>query len=415
MTGLARRVAATYCPDGVGEGRLAPMESLGRIYPMFGAAFTDTAARAADREALADGRLIDLGIGAYFPTDPRVIDAAIAALQGGATRYLDSAPLKEAIAAKYADEQGVGVDAQAQVVLLGGARAGIMLAMLALVDEGDEVVLADPEYLGLAHAAAAAGGRVVRAAMRREDDGRLVPDLDVLVSAIGPRTSVVAVTNPGNPTGHLWSPGELARRGEAARQAGAVLVVNEVYDRLLLAAGARHTGALAAVGDEGVIVIGGVAKAYDMTGFHLGWMVAGEDLTATLSDLRFLTHQAEPPAVSQHAALAALTPPVRDEHPARSAALMAANAEATVAALQGLEGVRCPMPAAGQFAFPYVGGDDQAVAERLKRDAGVCVVPGAAWGQMGRGHLRVALANPPALHGAGLDRLRGGLAARGGR
>jgi len=408
VTSLARRVAAAYLPDVVGDGLLPPMQSLGRIYPMFGAVFSDSAARRRDEAALADGTLVDLGIGSYFPTDERVIEAAVTALRNGATRYLDSTPLKAAIAAKYGDEQSVTVDLT-EVLLLGGARPGIMLAMLALVDEGREVVVPDPDYLGLAHAAAVVGGHVVRPAMRRLDDGSLVPDLDALVDNIGERTAVVAITNPGNPTGHVWSRAELDAVADAARHHGATMVVNEVYDRLVLDPAVAHVGALALGEREGVVVIGGVSKAYDMTGFHLGWIVADAGLVAALSDLRFLAHQAEPSAASQHAALAALTPPVRDEIPKSGCARLAHNAAAVTGALADIGSIRCPTPAAGQFAFPYVGGDDQALAEALKTDAGVCVVPGSAWGRMGRGHLRLALANRAEIQTEGLARLRSGL------
>jgi aspartate/methionine/tyrosine aminotransferase len=248
--------------------------------------------------------------------------------------------------------------------------------------------------------------------MRRGEDGAFTADIEAIVAAIRPATRIVALTNPGNPTGYMWTGDELKTVAHAARRVGGTLLVNEVYDKLILDARRTHVGAIAAAGLDGVVVIGGVAKCYDMTGFHLGWIVADAGLVAAMSDLRFLTHQAEPPAVSQHAALAALTPPIRDEHPARSRAMLLANAQATTAALTGLSGVRCPVPAAGQFAFPYVGGDDQAVAEALKRDAGVCVVPGGAWGRMGMGHLRIALANPADLHAEGLRRLRAGLADR---
>ncbi|MHB8669602.1 MAG: pyridoxal phosphate-dependent aminotransferase [Acidimicrobiales bacterium] len=413
MPRLARRVAAAYLPDEE-QGGLGPMQSMGRIYPAFGAVFSDADARAADVSAFADGRLLDMGIGRYFPTSPAVIDAAVAALQKGTTRYLDSDPLKEAVAAKFADEQGVVLDPSTQVLLLGGARAGIMLAMLALVDDGDEVVVPDPDYLGLSHAAVVAGGRLRRPAMQLRPDGSLEPDLERILACIGSATSVVALTNPGNPTGWLWTEGQLRELVDATRRVGATLVVNEVYDRLLLDPARRHVGVLTAAGTDGVVVIGGVAKCYDMTGFHLGWLVAGPQLTATLCDLRFLAHQAEPAAVSQCAAVAALTPPVREQHPLRSAAAMAANARAVIDALAGIPGVLCPFPPAGQFAFPFAGGDDQVVAEQLKQDVGVCVIPGSAWGRTGRGHLRLTLANPPDVQAMGLERLRAGLLRRRG-
>jgi aspartate/methionine/tyrosine aminotransferase len=407
---FASRVARTYRPDGA----LSVMEVMGQIYPAFGAVFRDVESRAQDEAALADGSLLDLGIGRYGPTHPAVVEAAVASLRAGCTRYLDLYDLKVAVAIKYRDEHHVIVDATSQILLLGGARAGIMLSFLALVDAGDTVVVPDPDYLGLAHAAVAAGGRVVRPPLRREADGRLVPDVDVLVDAISSGAVAVALTNPGNPTGHVWTAAELDAVLDASDAAGAMVVVNEIYDRLVIDGSAHRSLAAAAV--EGrAILIGGTAKCYDMTGFGLGWVVSSAPVIAQLADLRFMTHQAEPSAVAQHAALAALSPPVRDDHPRAAVEVLRTNAAATVAALASVDGVRCPFPAAGQFAFPYVGGDDIAVAKVLKQE-GVCVIPGAAWGSQGRGHIRVALANPADEQAEGLARLRAGLrVAVGGR
>src|SRR5438270_6935754 len=101
----ARRVGAAYRPDG--PGSVSPMEAMGRVYPMFGAVFGDAEARAFDDARLADGTLVDLGIGRYFPPDTAVIDAALDALRSGHTRYLDPDALKTALAANYSDEPGV--------------------------------------------------------------------------------------------------------------------------------------------------------------------------------------------------------------------------------------------------------------------------------------------------------------------
>lgn len=403
---LAGRVEAAYLPGVAAEGRLPPMQALGRIYPMFGAVYSEPSARERDLAWLASGELIDIGIGSYGAPHPSVIEAAVRALESGHTRYLELEALPAAVAAAQREVHGAAVD-PAEVVVLGGARAGIMLTFLALIERGDRVVIPDPDYPGVSHAAALLDAVVVRPAMRKQLDRSFAPDIDAIADAM-PGARILAFTNPGNPTGHVWTEGELRAIADVAREQGVTVVVNEVYDRLQMTE-SKHVGWTAFNGLDRGMVIGGTAKCYDMTGFRIGWIIAERSLAARLTDLRFLAHQAEAPAADQFAAVAALTPPVRDTHPATAAAALLENARATVDALSGIPGVRCPQPRAGQFAFIEVGGDDQALAERLKEEAGVCVVPGGAWGACGRGHLRIALCNPPGVMAEGLRRLRSGL------
>ena len=115
-----------------------------------------------------------------------------------------------------------------------------------------------------------------------------------------------------------------------------------------------------------------------------------------------------PSAAALYAARAALSEPLRSQHPIRSVAILEENAQSAAKAFSEAPGFQFPGVGGGQFAFPWVGVDDVELCLQLKNEAGVSLMPGSAWGSMGRGHVRVALANMPDVHARGLARLRAG-------
>jgi aspartate/methionine/tyrosine aminotransferase len=157
---------------------------------------------------------------------------------------------------------------------------------------------------------------------------------------------------------------------------------------------------------ERSIVISSLTKTYNMMGFAMGWQVTSPRLVKRLGDLRFMTHYVPPSPSSQHAGLAALTPPLRDEIVSEVTRTFERGAQMTCAALADIEAVNCPMPQGGQFAFCHVGGDDLRFADWLKAEFGLAVVPGVIWGPSGRGFIRLALGNPPDYQERGLAMLR---------
>ena len=394
-----RAYARSASPDGP-----VPVEAMGRIYPDFGHRFRQQNKPAAGTPRVAP---LDLGIGTYFTCAEEIVEAGVAALRQGHTRYETVDRLKDAICAKFLDEQNIALTNE-NVLLLGAARPGMALTLLAGIDPGDTIVIPDPDYIGLTHMACAVGANVVRAPMTRADDGRLSLDLSALDRLADSGFSALILTNPGNPTGNVLSREDLRAISGIADKAGAFVMVNEIYDKLMH--GGQFTS-YAAVGDlDTSIVVGGTSKSYEMTGFGIGWLISSPANVARMEDLAFLTHQSKPDAVSQYAALAALSAPVRNASPARSVEVLKANARRTAEALDGYEGCRCPLPIAGQFAFPYVGGDDLELARFLLDEVALQVVPGSVWGSQGAGHLRLALANSPDHQAEGLSRLREGIA-----
>ena len=147
-----------------------------------------------------------------------------------------------------------------------------------------------------------------------------------------------------------------------------------------------------------------------MTGLPLGWLAGSEELLRPLADVAFMFHVPTPSAPALYAGLAALTEPLRSEHPRKSVEILQNNARLTAEVFAGVPGFKFPAVGGGQFAFPWVGVDDVELCVQLKRAAGVTLMPGSAWGRMGRGHVRVALANRPEVQAQALDRVRAGLA-----
>jgi aspartate/methionine/tyrosine aminotransferase len=389
-----------------------PLHALAQIYPKFGKRFRLEDAGAPSVQSKPLRPFVDLGIGEYFDCDPEIIRAAIDSLRAGNTRYLILEPLKHAIANAYREEHGVHIDAQ-EVLLLGGARPGIAIAALAGIDPGDVVIVPDPDYIGLTHMASAVGATLVRVPLKRIAEVGFAPDLDAIKAHAAAGARAILLTNPNNPTGFVWRRGDLETLALISDRFGMLVVVNEIYDRLVFRG--NHCS-YASIGNlERAVIIGGTAKVYDMTGFGLGWILSSAENVAVFEDLLFLTHQGKPDATSQHAALAALTSPVRERGASNSRARLLVNAQLTVEALDGFCGCRCPLPDAGQFAFPWIGGDDLEVARFLKTNFQVQVVPGSIWGSQGAGHLRVALANDKSRQAEGLERLRAGLMARNQR
>ena len=245
--------------------------------------------------------------------------------------------------------------------------------------------------------------------MQRGPDGALSVDVVRLTETVRSGCRLVMITNPNNPTGHVWSLEALRALSDALTEVDGVLLANEVYDKLTFT-GVRHVSALAACDPSRTIVVSGPGKAYDITGLPLGWLAGPEDLLRPMADVSFMFHIPSPSAAALYAARAALSEPLRSQHPLRSVAILEDNAQLAAKAFLEVPGFRFPQVGGGQFAFPWVGVDDVELCLQLKKVAGVSLMPGSAWGRMGRGHVRVALANMPDVHARGVARLRAGLA-----
>jgi len=354
------------------------------------------------RELEAQGRsIVHMEIGEPdFPTPEPILRAGLRALQKGELFYSPACglpQLREAIAGYYRTRYGVELP-PSRILVTTGASAALLLACAALVDPGDEVLLADPGYPANRHFVRVFEGVPRLVPVDAGSGYQLAPDH--LEQHWGTRTAAALVATPANPTGTLVSAERLSGMAEFARERGGVLIVDEIYHGLVYEGDYTTAAALA----EDVFVINSFSKYFNMTGWRLGWMVAPERAVGELDKLAQNLYLAAP-TPAQLAALAAFEPETlailedrRREFQERRDYL--------VPALRGL-GFEIPVMPQGAF-YVYAGcgrltRDSFAFARDLLEQAGVAITPGVDFG-----------ANAPERHvrfayTSSIDRLREGV------
>ncbi|MCP5277366.1 MAG: pyridoxal phosphate-dependent aminotransferase [Thiobacillus sp.] len=342
------------------------------------------------RELEARGRdIVHLEIGEPdFATPAPIVAAGMDALQAGLTHYtpaLGLPALRQAIAAYYGTRYGAAVDPE-RVCVTPGASGALLLAMAALFDPGEEVLMADPGYPCNRHFARLVEARGVGVPVGPESHFQLTAEL--VDRHWRPQTRGVLVANPGNPTGTLIAPGELAAIHEVVRKRGGVLLVDEIYHELVYGDSPPSAAGLG----EDVVVINSFSKYFLMTGWRLGWMLVPPALVPAVDRLAQNIFLAAP-TVAQHAALAALAPQTRPLLEAAKAEL-GNRRDWLFPQLKHL-GFDLPVMPDGAF-YIYAGIDAfgeeaEGLAERWLMEAGVAVTPGTDFGlHLASRHVRFA-------------------------
>src|SRR5215210_4598470 len=349
----------------------------------------EVAARA--RALEGEGRsIVHLEIGEPdFDTPANVRDAAKRALDEGATHYapFPGIPaLRDAIAADATARKGFSVTSDRVFVTVGGK--GVMLyAILGIIDPGDEVIVPDPGYPIYESLVRFVGGRPIPIPIRMTNDFRL--DVDELESLITPRTRMLVINSPANPTG------------------GVLTLADEIYSRILYD-GTEHVSIASLPGmAERTIVLDGFSKTYAMTGWRLGYAIVPPTLVQTYSQLIINTISCAP-TFAQLGAVEALTGPQDDVE--AMVVEFRARRDLVVEGLNAIPGIRCLRPSGAFYAFPDVartGLTGAELAERLLHEAGVCVLAGTAFGGVGTDHIRISYANSRENLSRALERIRG--------
>jgi aspartate/methionine/tyrosine aminotransferase len=328
-----------------------------------------------------------------FDTPENVRDAAKAALDSGLTHYPPYAGLPElraAIAADTTSRRGFAVEPSNVFVTVGGK--GVMVyAILALVDPGDEVIVPDPGYPIYESMARFVGGTPVPIPIRQSNDFRL--DVDELASLITPRTKLIVINSPANPTGGVLTRHDIERIAELALRHDLVVMSDEIYSRILYD-GAEHVSIAALDGmADRTITLDGFSKTYAMTGWRMGYAIVPDWLVKPFGQLIINTISGVT-AFAQAGAIEALRGPqdevdamVREFH---------ARRDLIVDGLNAIPGFDCLRPQGAFYVFPDVSGTGftgAELAERLLQEAGVCVLAGTAFGGIGTDHIRISYAN----------------------
>lgn len=337
--------------------------------------------------------VISLGRGdPDLPTPPHIVDAAKRALDEGYTHYTHWAGMPElraAIADKLLKDNGLTYDPQTEIVVTVGCQEAVYIAFQALLDSGDEVIMADPYYPVYVRAIELAGGKAVPIPVRQEDDYVLSP-ADVR-RKITPKTKALAIVSPHNPTGAVYDAGVLRQLADLAKQHGLWIISDEIYEKLLFD-GHSHHSVVSPGNRDACILINGFSKAYAMTGWRVGYMAGPKAFMESVHSIKYtLTTCA--PAVSQRAALAALTGPQDciDE-------FVATYDERRKVVMPGLKrmGMNLGRPAGGLFLYASVDHLDPSAFNFCRRaltEAKVLIFPGTAYGS-GEGRLRVSILAP---------------------
>jgi aspartate aminotransferase len=356
----------------------------------------------------ATGRsIIHLQIGEPdFDTPANVREAAKAALDAGATHYppFPGIPrLREAIAADATARKGFPVEPSNVFVTVGGK--GVMLyAILGLVDPGDDVLVPDPGYPIYESLTRFVGGNPIPLPIRMQNDFRL--DVDELASLVTPRTRGLVINSPANPTGGVLTRGDLERIADLAIRRDLWVLDDEIYSRILYD-GAEHVSIASLPGmAERTIVLDGFSKTFAMTGWRMGYAIVPDALVKTYGQLIINTISGVA-TFAQEGAVEALNGPQDDVD--AMVVEFKARRDLIVDGLNAIPGIECRRPVGAFYVFPSIAGTGLSgadLAERLLQEAGVCVLPGSAFGQYGDDHIRISYANSQANLTEALGRIR---------
>jgi aspartate aminotransferase len=362
----------------------------------------------------AQGReVIHLEIGEPdFDTPEHIIEAGCDALRHGATHYTPPAgipELREAIARDASARRGVSFSAD-DVVVTPGGKPVMFFTILALVDEGDEVIYPNPGFPIYESMINFAGGVAVPIQLEEARDFSL--DVERLCSLVTARTRLIILNSPHNPTGGVLSRAELAVIAETVRRFPDLYVLSdEIYSRMIYEG--EHTSIAALPGmRERVVTLDGFSKIYAMTGWRLGYGLFPSELAPAIARLTANSNSCTNTA-TQRAGVAALTGPQDD-----SAAMVAEfkrRRDFVVRGLNTIPGISCKLPHGAFYVFPNITGLGMAsdeVADLLLYEAGVATLAGTAFGRFGEGYIRLSYANSTENIEKALERIRATLASR---
>jgi aspartate aminotransferase len=353
--------------------------------------------------------LVDFGAGEpHYDTPGHIKEAAIAAIQNNFTKYTavgGTAELRDAIVNRHAMDFGSDYKREDCIASTGGKHA-LFNAIQVLVDHSDEVILPVPYWVSFKDIVRYAGGEPVYIATDEKHDFALTADM--VEKAITPRTKVIILNSPNNPSGSVMKPADMTAVLKLAHDRGIYVVSDECYVYL------NHTGHMFSAGcvhevKERLIIIGSLSKTYAMTGWRLGYALGPAPIIAAMSKLQSQS-TSNPTSIVQKAAVAALT---GSQEPVKQMlAGYISLRDQVVEGLRAIPGLTCAAPNGAFYAYPNVShyfdrggmssGSD--VARRLLHEAHVVVVPGEGFGT--QDHIRVSYATSPENLQRGLERMR---------
>ena len=342
----------------------------------------------------AEGRsVIHLEIGEPdFPTPDNIVEAAYGAMHADYTHYTPAGGILE-VRQAVADflNRRLGTDVQPlEVVMVPGSKNVLLFTLLSCDEPGDEVILPDPGYPVYESLVRFIGARPVPIRLREERDFRM--DLDELASLVTDRTRLLIVNTPQNPTGGVLTRDDVEFISRLAVERDLLVLSDEIYSQITYG-DFEHVSLLAQPGmRERTVLLDGMSKAYAMCGWRLGYGVAPRELAAKMETL-MINSSSCAAAFTQMAAIEAFSAPESDRAVKMMVGEFQRRRDLMVDGLNRIPGFRCARPEGAFYAFPNVEGtgmDEKEMADRLLTEAGVAVLPGTAFGEGGKGYIRLA-------------------------
>ncbi len=339
-----------------------------------------------------------------FDTPPNIVDAAVAALRSGWTHYGPSAgqpELRQIIASYVSRTRGIQVSPE-EVVVVPGGKPIIFFTMLALIEEGDEVIYPNPGFPIYESMIEYAGGKAVPVLLREERDFAM--DVDDLAALMTSRTKLIILNSPQNPTGSVLSRRDIERTAEVIGNRNIMVLSDEIYSRLQFEGEPFSILSLPGM-RERTILLDGFSKTYAMTGWRIGYGIMRSDLAAHMT--RLMTNSNSCTAsFTQMAAVEALrgdqspVEQMRSEFEKRSRMF--------VDGLNKIPGFSCRMPKGAFYVFANIAGTgwkSKPLADALLDQAGVAALSGTSFGEFGEGYLRFSVANSIEMLHEALERI----------
>jgi len=349
-----------------------------------------------------EGRdIVHLEIGRpHFGSPGVAVQAATAALEAGSVHYTANRGLPE-LREAIAERTG---RADAEIVVTAGGSEAVAAAVLAILEPGDEAIILDPAWPHYDGHVRLAGGVPVHVPCRAEEGFQ--PDLERVAAAVTPRTRLLVVSSPSNPSGTVIEPGNVAGLAALCREHELFALSDEIYASFVYDGARHHSIAVEPGMAERTVIADSCSKTWSMTGWRVGWAIAPPALAAPIN----VVHQhlsVCAPAFAQAGAVAALR-----QGAAHTEAMVRDYGERRhdlLTAFDGLDAIALPPPGGAFYAFPRVeiagvGGEEAAL--RLLEEASVALVPGAVFGEEFADHLRISYAVSASELAEGIDRVR---------
>jgi len=369
---------------------------------------TETAFEVLARAKLLEKKgkdIIHLEIGEPdFDTPNNIKDAAIKALKEGYTHYGPSAGLPEVreVIAQYVSKTRKINAKPEQVVVTPGAKPIMFFSILALANEGDEVIYPNPGFPIYESVINFVGAKAVPIKLREENDFRL--DTDELKKLVTDKTKMIIINSPQNPTGGVLTKDDLKVIAEIALSKDIMVLADEIYSRTLYD-GEHHSISSFPGMQEKTIILDGMSKTYAMTGWRLGYGVMREDLAVLIAKLQTNSNSCTA-SFTQRAGIECLTGP--QDEAEKMVAEFKKRRDVIVKGLNSIPKISCKTPQGAFYVFPNIkqtGWNSKKLADHLLENAGVAVLSGTSFGEYGEGYIRISYANSVENIKKGLERI----------